>query len=89
MSINGEETINSEEEKSPSKSSGKRIGGFILGIIFGGLLMLGYFMPASSSEFFAASKVTLILILIGCGFFGAIIGEKAMEKVAAWLSWFG
>jgi len=89
MSNNGKEIINSAEEKIPPTSNGRRVGGFILGIIFGGLLMLAYFLRASPSEFFATNKLTLILILIGCGIFGAIIGEKAMEKVAAWLSWFG
>jgi hypothetical protein len=89
MSNNGKEIINSAEERIPPTSNGRRVGGFILGIMFGGLLMLAYYLGASPSEFFAANKLTLILILIGCGIFGAIIGEKAMEKVAAWLSWFG
>jgi len=64
-------------------------GGFFGGLIFGGLLMLVYFLDISPSEFYSASKLSLLLILFGCGFFGAIIGEKAMVKVAAWLSWFG
>ncbi len=89
MSKKGEETINSEEETYASKTSGRRIGGFLLGAIFGGLLMVAYFMGAAPSEFYAASKVKLLLILIGCGIFGAVVGEKATEKVAAWLSWFG
>jgi len=88
MSSNGKENINSQEKNS-SMISTRRVGGFILGFIFGCLLMLAYFMGASPSEFYSTSKVILLLILIGCGIFGAIVGEKAMETVAAWLSWFG
>lgn len=64
-------------------------GGFVGGIIFGALLMVAYFLAVSPSEFHGTSKVTLLVILFACGAFGAIIGDKAMEKVAAWLSWFG
>ncbi|QSV45946.1 hypothetical protein [Geobacter benzoatilyticus] len=88
MSNDDKEKIDSQEKNS-SMISSRRVGGFILGFIFGCLLMLAYFMGASPSEYYSTSKGTLLLILIGCGIFGAIIGEKAMETVAAWLSWFG
>lgn len=88
MSSNDKENIISQE-KNPSMTNSRWGGGFILGIIFGCLPMLAYFMGASPSEFYSTSKVILLLILIGCGIFGAIVGEKAMEMVAAWLSWFG
>jgi hypothetical protein len=82
-----------DEERSEKKNcecrNHGRFGGFVGGLIFGGLLMLAYFLGISPSEFHDASKLTLLLILLGCGIFGAIIGKKAMEKVAAWLSWFG
>lgn len=88
-----ENNENKDEERYEKKDckcrNHGRFGGFVIGIIFGGLLMLVYFLGASRSEFYDASKLTLLLILLGSGIFGAIIGDKAMEKVAAWLSWFG
>ncbi|MDD3294836.1 MAG: hypothetical protein PHG20_09150 [Geobacteraceae bacterium] len=91
--IPGENNKNKEEEINEKKNceclNSRRFGGFAGGVIFGGLLMLVYFLGISPSEFYNASKLTLLLILLGCGIFGAIIGEKAMEKVAAWLSWLG
>lgn len=88
-----ENNKNIDEERSEKKNcecrNGGRFGGFVGGVIFGGLLMLVYFLGTSPSEFYDASKLILLLILLGCGIFGAIIGQKAMEKVAAWLSWFG
>jgi hypothetical protein len=88
-----ENNENNNEERSEKKNhecrNRGRIGGFVGGLIFGGLLMVVYFLGSSPSEFYDTSKLTLLLLLLGCGIFGAIIGEKAMEKVAAWLSWFG
>lgn len=85
-----EEIIKETNEKNNHECSNRgRFGGFLGGLIFGGLLMLVYFLGSSPSEFYHANKLTLLLILLGCGIFGAIIGDRAMEKVAAWLSWFG
>jgi hypothetical protein len=75
------------EEQKSSKRSGQRFGGFILGMIFGGLTMLAYFLKASPSEFHAANKMILFLTLLGCGGIGALVGPNAMEKIGEWLSW--
>jgi len=91
--IQEENNVNKAEERSEKKNcdccNRGRFGGFVGGVIFGGLLILVYFLGISPSQFYNASKLTLLLILLGCGIFGAIIGEKAMEKVGAWLSWLG
>ncbi len=88
MSDDNRRPINSEKE-GLSKICVRRIDGFIVGIVIGGLFMLVYFLGASPSTFYAVSKVTLLLILIGCGIFGAIFGDKAVGKMAEWLIWFG
>lgn len=75
------------KEPKRCKPIGQRFAGFILGMIFSGLVMLAYFLIASPSEFYAANKMILFLTLLGCGGFGALVGPNAMEKVGEWLSW--
>jgi hypothetical protein len=90
MTMN-QEIMNTEmkdpEEPKRRKQSGQRVAGFILGLIFGGLTILTYFLKASPSEFYATNKMILFLVLLGCGGFGALVGPGAMEKVGEWLSW--
>ena len=90
--INMNQEIMNREMKNPedpkgSKRSGQRFAGFVLGMIFGGLTMLAYFLKTSPSEFYAANKMILFLTLLGCGGIGALVGPNAMEKVGEWLSW--
>ena len=79
--------MKNQEKPKRSKRSGQRIGGFILGVIFGGLTILAYFLKASPSEFHAANKMILLFALLGCGGIGALVGPNAMEKIGEWLSW--
>ena len=86
-----QEIMNTEmknpEEPKRRKRSGQRIAGFILGLIFGGLTILAYFLKASPSEFYAANRLIIFVVLVGCGVFGALIGPNAMEKAGEWLFW--
>jgi hypothetical protein len=77
------------EKAENKKQRSRRFGGFIGGIIFGGLIMLSYFIKASLSEFYSADKLTLLLILLGCGSLGAVVGDEVVEKIGAWFSWLG
>jgi hypothetical protein len=64
-----------------------RLGGFMGGFIFGLLILFAYYIKVSPSEFYNASKITLCLILLSCGALGALVGNKIIEKLIAWLSW--
>jgi hypothetical protein len=64
-----------------------RLGGFMGGFIFGLLILFTYYIKVSPSEFYSASKITLYLILLGCGALGALVGDKIIEKLIGWLSW--
>ena len=57
------------------------------GFIFGLLILFAYYIKVSPSEFHNTSKITLCLILLGCGALGALVGDKIIEKIIAWLSW--
>ncbi len=63
--------------------------GFWGGIILGVLGIFSYYIKESPSAFYESSKIFLLFILLGCGLLGALVGEKIMEKILSWFSWFG
>jgi uncharacterized membrane protein YfcA len=45
-------------------------------------------MSLSTYEFQRTSKISLALVLLASGAFGALVGEKFMEKLGEWFKWF-
>jgi len=47
--------------------------------------------PRKTTEAFSGvlgSKISLALVLLAFGAFGALVGEKFMEKLGEWFKWF-
>jgi hypothetical protein len=81
-------TQSNEQIEYPSKKTSRNYGGFIWGIVLGLFVTISYAMNLSTYEYQRTSKISLVLVILAFAVFGAIFGEKFMEKVGAWLQWF-
>lgn len=78
-----------EETNTTSKQkSSQNYGGFFWGIVIASLGFFSYVMNLSTYEFQRTSKTSLALVLLASGAFGALVGEKSMEKLGEWFKWF-
>jgi len=68
--------------------TGKGLAGFIIGAFFGLLAVIVTILKESPSEFHNEPKWPYLIIILIPGVIGAIFGDKALEKISDWLSWF-
>jgi CDP-diglyceride synthetase len=63
-----------------NKSPRKTTVGFFWGIVIASFGIFSYVMSLSTYEFQRTSKISLAMVLLASGAFGALVGEKFMEK---------
>ena len=77
------EEIGTSSKQKPAQN----YGGFFWGIVIASFGIFSYVMSLSTYEFQRTSKISLALVLLASGAFGALVGEKFMEKLGEWFKW--